>query len=139
MNLKQKHTLRAALSLATILPSLLLTLISTIWGHILNRQTPDIDTIQTWSCKYQYSSPLRQDLSLPSNMGNSNFGSICKESRFALYGTLVTFLLLGFSMVLSFVCWCADKYAARQKRKTGEVGEEGSVAELSYVPKAYAP
>lgn len=72
-------------------------------------------------------------------MGNSNFGSICKESRFALYGTLVTFLLLGFSMVLSFVCWCADKYAARQKRKTGEVGEEGSVAELSYVPKAYAP
>lgn len=138
LQLKQKHTLRAALSLATILPSLLLTLISTIWAHILNRQTPDIDTIQTWACKYQHSSPLKQDLSLPSNMGNSNFGSICRESRFALYGTLITFLLLGFSMVLSFLCWGADKYAARQKRKNGNV-EEGSVSELNYVPKAYAP
>ncbi|KAJ4325236.1 hypothetical protein N0V94_000758 [Neodidymelliopsis sp. IMI 364377] len=139
LNLKQKHTLRAALSLATILPSLLLTLISTVWGYILNRQTPDIDTIQTWTCKYQHSSPLRQDLSLPSNMGNSNFGSLCRESRFALYGTLIAFLLLGFSMVLSFLCWGADKWDARQKRKNGEVGEEGSVAELSYVPKAYEP
>ncbi|KZM20413.1 uncharacterized protein EKO05_0007021 [Ascochyta rabiei] len=139
LNLKQKHTLRAALSLCCILPSLLLTLISTVWGHILNRQTPDIDTIQTWSCKYQHSSPLRQDLTLPSNMGNSNFSAVCRESRFALYGTLITFLLLGFSMVLSFVCWGADKYAARQQRKNGETGEEGSVAELSYVPKAYAP
>ncbi|KAL1594036.1 hypothetical protein SLS59_009067 [Nothophoma quercina] len=138
LQLKQKHTLRAALSLATILPSLLLTLISTVWSHILNRQTPDIDTIQTWACKYQHSSPLRQDLSLPSNMGNSNFGSICRESRFALYGTLITFLFLGFSMVLSFLCWGADKYAARQARKNGGV-EEGSVSELNYVPKAYAP
>jgi hypothetical protein len=139
LQLAQKHTLRAALSLATILPSLLLTLITTIWAHILNRQTPDIDTIQTWACKYQHSSPLKQDLSLPSNMGNSNFSTICRESRFALYGTLVTFLLLGFSMVLSFVCWGADKYAARQRRKNGGANaEEGSVSELNYVPKAYA-
>lgn len=138
MQLKQKHTLRAALSLATILPGLLLTLISTIWSYILNRQTPDIDTIQTWSCKYQHSSPLRQDLSLPSNMGNSNFGAICRESKFALYGTLITFLLLGFSMVLSFLCWGADKYAARQARKNGGT-DEGSVSELNYVPKAYTP
>jgi len=70
-------------------------------------------------------------------MGNSNFASICRESRFALYGTLVTFLLLGGSMVLSFVCWAADKYAARQQRKDRENGE-GSVSELNYVPKAYA-
>lgn len=137
LQLKQKHTLRAALSLATTLPSLLLTLITTIWAHILNRQTPDIDTIQTWACKYQHSSPRPQDLSLPSNMGNSNFGALCRESRFALYGTLVTFLLLGASFVLSFVVWCADKYAARQARKNG--GEEGSVSELNYVPKPYAP
>lgn len=137
LQLKQKHTLRAALSLCTILPSLLLTLITTIWAHILNRQTPEIDTIQTWACKYQHSSPLRQDQSLPSNMGNSNFGAICRESKFALYGTLVTFLLLGASMVLSFVCWAADKYAARQARKNGG-NEEGSVSELNYVPKAYA-
>lgn len=137
LQLSQKHTLRAALGLATILPCLLLTLITTIWAHILNRQTPDIDTIQTWACKYQNSSPLKQDLALPSNMGNSNFGSICRESRFALYGTLITFLLLGASMVLSFVCWCADKYAARRARKNGGA-DEASVSELNYVPKAYA-
>ncbi|KAH6644522.1 hypothetical protein C7974DRAFT_408195 [Boeremia exigua] len=138
LQLNQKHTLRAALSLATTLPSLLLTLITTIWAHILNRQAPEVDTIQTWACNYQHSSPLKQDMSLPANMGNSNFGALCRESRFALYGTLITFLLLGASMVLSFVCWCADKYAARQARKTGGT-EEGSVSELNYVPKAYEP
>lgn len=41
-------------------------------------------------------------------------------------------------MVVSFVCWCAEKYAARQARKNGSV-EEASVSELNYVPKAYAP
>jgi len=137
-SMQQKHTLRAALALGTILPSLLLTLITTIWAHILNRQTPNIDTIQTWACKYQHSSPLRQDMNVPSNMGNSNFAAVCRESKFALWGTLVTFLLLGISMVLSFVCWVADKYAARQLRKNGGA-EEGSVSELNYVPKAYAP
>lgn len=72
-------------------------------------------------------------------MGNSNFSAICRESRFALYATLITFLLLGASMVLSFVCWAADKYAARQAKKNGGNGnDEGSVSELNYVPKAYA-
>lgn len=41
-------------------------------------------------------------------------------------------------MVLSFLCWGADKYAARQARKNGGA-DEGSVSELNYVPKAYAP
>jgi hypothetical protein len=133
VQLNQKHTLRAALSLATMLPSFLLSLVTVIWAHVLNRGAPNIDTIQTWTCKYRHSSPLRQDLVVPSNMGNSNFVRVCSESKFALYATLVVFLLLGAGLVGAVVVWLADKWAARQTRKEGE-----QVSELSYVPKAYS-
>ncbi|KAH7389927.1 hypothetical protein BKA66DRAFT_414421 [Pyrenochaeta sp. MPI-SDFR-AT-0127] len=122
--LRQKHTLRALLSLATLLPSLLLTLVTVIYSHILNNNTPEIDTIQTWTCKYKSSEPLPQDMEMPKGMGNSKFGSLCQESKFALHGTLTVFLLLGISMGLTMVTWLADKWAARQQRKEGvEMGE----------------
>ncbi|KAI8932741.1 hypothetical protein NX059_010231 [Plenodomus lindquistii] len=117
--LKQKHTLRALLSLATLLPSLLITLITTIYAQILNNNTPQIDTIQTWTCKYDTSSPVPQDMAMPSGMGNSNFGSLCKESRFALWGTLTVFLLLCVGLGATVVTWLADKVANRQRRKEG--------------------
>jgi hypothetical protein len=66
-------------------------------------------------------------------MGNSNFARVCSESKFALYGTLVVFLLLGAGLAGAIVVWLADKLAARQQRKEGE-----QVSELSYVPKAYS-
>ena len=116
-----------------MLPSFLLSLVTVIWAHVLNRGAPNIDTIQTWTCKYRNSSPLRQDLVVPSNMGNSNFARVCSESKFALYGTLVVFLLLGAGLAGAIVVWLADKLAARQQRKEGE-----QVSELSYVPKAYS-
>lgn len=62
---------------------------------------------------------------MPAHLSNGMFGSLCTESKFALYGTLTVFLLLGFSMVVTMVTWLADKWAARQQRK--EVGEMGSV------------
>lgn len=123
--LRQKYTLRALLSLATILPSLLLTLVTVVWAHILNNNAPEIDTIQTWTCKYKSSQPLPQDTETPKGMGNSNFGSLCQESKFALYGSLTVFLLLGISMGLTMVTWLADKWASRQSRKDGV--EMGSV------------
>ena len=55
-------------------------LCTVIYAHILNHNSPDIDTIQTWTCKYKNSKPLSQDLSIPSNMGNGLFKSICQES-----------------------------------------------------------
>ena len=124
--LRQKYTLRALLSLATLLPSPLLTLITTIYAHMLNNNEPEIDTIQSWTCKYKSSQPLPQDMGVPSNMGNSNFGSLCQESKFALWGTLTVFLLLGVSMGVTVVTWLADKWASRQVKKEGT--EMGSVS-----------
>ncbi|KAF1844382.1 uncharacterized protein K460DRAFT_369253 [Cucurbitaria berberidis CBS 394.84] len=123
--LRQKYTLRALLSLATIFPSLLLTLVTVVWAHILNHNAPEVDTIQTWTCKYKSSQPLPQDIKMPSDMGNASFKSLCQESKFALYGTLTIFLLLGTSMGITIVTWLADKWASRQSRKEGI--EMGSV------------
>lgn len=61
-------------------------------------------------------------MAVPSSLTNSNFKGLCQESKFALYGTLVVFLLLGFSMVVTMVTWLADKWAARQQRKEVEMG-----------------
>lgn len=124
--LRQKYTLRALLSLATLLPTLLLTLITTIWAHMLNNNAPEVDTIQTWTCKMQSSQPLDQDLpadiAMPAGMGNSDFKTLCGASKFALYGTLIVFLLVGASMAVTMITWMADKWAARQQRKEVEMG-----------------
>ncbi|KAF2789448.1 hypothetical protein K505DRAFT_253390 [Melanomma pulvis-pyrius CBS 109.77] len=117
----QKHTLRFLIALGTLLPSVLLTLVTVIYAHILNNNSPELDTIQTWTCKYKNSQPLTQDLPMPGDLGNGNFGAICKESRFALWGTLVVFLMLSMSVGLSFVTWLADKWAQRAERKEQEM------------------
>lgn len=119
-NLANKHTLRALIALGTTIPSALLALVTVIYAHVINHDTPNHDTIQTWTCKYKNSKPLQQDLALPANMGNGNFGSLCMQSKFALYGTLTVLLLLGGSMALSVLGWLADKWSARQTRKEME-------------------
>jgi hypothetical protein len=64
---------------------------------------------------------------MPTNMGNANFTSLCHQSKFALYGTLVVMLLLTGSMGLSVVGWAADKWTARQTRKGSEQGSMNEV------------
>jgi hypothetical protein len=96
-----------------------------VWAHILNRNAPELDTIQTWTCRYQNSQSGLQTTEIPSSLSNATFKSLCQESKFALYGTLVTFLLLGISMAVTMVTWLADKWAARQQRKEGV--EMGSI------------
>lgn len=120
VNLANKHTLRALLAIGSAGPSSLLTLVTVIYVHVLNHRA-ELDTIQTWTCKYKNSAPMQQDMALASNMGNGNFGSLCHQSKFALYGTLVVFLLLGASMSLSVVGWMADKWSERQQRKELEM------------------
>ncbi|KAF1994547.1 hypothetical protein P154DRAFT_447374 [Amniculicola lignicola CBS 123094] len=125
-NLLGRPTLRALLGLGTAFPSALITLITLIYAHILNSDAPEIDTIQTWTCKYKGSSPLEQDIPLPKGMGNGNFGSLCQQSKFTLYGTLVVCLLTCGSVVLTFVTWLASKWAGRQSRKEMEMAGQQS-------------
>ncbi|KAF2715658.1 hypothetical protein K504DRAFT_31457 [Pleomassaria siparia CBS 279.74] len=115
-----KPTLRAFLSLGTLIPSTLLSLVSIIYAHLLNYNSPSMDTIQTWTCKYKNSNSLAQDIPLPDELGNNDFGAICRESQFAIWGTLVVFLMLMVGVGLTFVAWGADKWAARQERKEVE-------------------
>ncbi|KAF2749787.1 hypothetical protein M011DRAFT_456550 [Sporormia fimetaria CBS 119925] len=116
-------TMRALLGLGTTLPSCLVNLVTVIYAHILNSNggNTERDTIQTWTCKYQNGTPFQGDVALLPNMGNENFGSLCRESRFAVYGTLIVFLLLGFSLVLTILAWAADKWAARKSSKEVEM------------------
>ncbi|KAF2466399.1 uncharacterized protein BDR25DRAFT_78006 [Lindgomyces ingoldianus] len=125
-NLVNRPTLRALLAIGTTIPSALVTLVTVIYAHILNNDTPELDTIQTWTCKYKNSQPLQQDLGMPANMGNGSFGSLCKQSKFALYGTLTVFLLLVASFGLTIVTWLADKWATRQNRKEMEMSGQQS-------------
>jgi len=120
-NLTNRPTFRAMLSLGTCLPGALVTLITIIYAHILNNDSPHMDTLQTWTCRYRKSRPLEQNMPMPSNMGNSKFNSLCRESKFALYGTLIVFLLLSLNLGLTIVTWLADKWAARQNRKEVEM------------------
>ncbi|KAF2642130.1 hypothetical protein P280DRAFT_468572 [Massarina eburnea CBS 473.64] len=121
LNVASKPTLRALLALGSSAPSAVLCLATIIYAHVLNNQAPDFDTIQTWTCKYKNGHPLQQDLAMPSNMGNANFASLCHQSKFALYGTLVVMLMLIGSSALGVLGWCADKWAHRQQRKEMEV------------------
>lgn len=61
-------------------------------------------------------------MSVPGRLSNGNFKSLCQESKFALYGTLVVFLLLGISMGVTMITWLADKWASKQQRKEAEMG-----------------
>ncbi|KAL5117950.1 hypothetical protein ACEQ8H_004095 [Pleosporales sp. CAS-2024a] len=117
--LGKKHTLRALVALGTTLPSFALTLMTTVWAHILNSNAPDRDTIQTWTCRFANDRPEVGSSQVASHLSNDSFKSVCQESKFALWGTLIVFLLLGASTGVAVVTWCADKWAARQARKEG--------------------
>ena len=73
-------------------------LCTVIYAHILNHNSPDIDTIQTWTCKYKNNKPLSQDLNIPSNMGNGLFRSICQESV-----CHISLQILGSEQILTIV------------------------------------
>jgi len=121
-NLASRPTFRALLALGTTLPAALVSLITIIYAHILNNDTPEMDTIQTWTCKYKNSQPLvQQNPTMLSGMGNSNFGALCKMSKFALWGTLAMFILVSASIGLTILTWLADKWAARKNRKELEI------------------
>jgi hypothetical protein len=104
--------MHALLGLGTTLPSCLVTLVTVIYCHILNSDAPEIDTIQTWTCKYKNSHPYEQDIPLPSNMGNKDFGSLCTQSvsvfflEFAYHVLTETEICALWDPYLVFVAGC---------------------------------
>lgn len=76
---------RAALGVGAAVPSALLTMSTTIYAHILNANSPQRDTIQTWTCHYRAGGGVLPEAvldgyPLPSEEGNALFGQLCNES-----------------------------------------------------------
>lgn len=67
---------------------------------------------------------------MPSDLGNGNFGALCREAQFSIWGTLVVFLVLVLGVGVSFAAWLADKWVQRESRK-----EEGKEMEGSSSPE----
>ncbi|KAF2143308.1 uncharacterized protein K452DRAFT_307459 [Aplosporella prunicola CBS 121167] len=121
LNLTERTTLRAFITITLIFPSALISFITVIYVHVINHSAPDTETIQTWTCKVKGQKPGPGSGRLASAISNGDFGRLCTESKFALYTTLVIFLLQTAMLVGAIVTWCVEKYSAHKQRKFEDV------------------
>ncbi|KAJ9638291.1 hypothetical protein H2199_006978 [Coniosporium tulheliwenetii] len=117
----------AVLGIAVSLPAGLISLCTAIYVHVLNNNAPDVDTIQTWTCRFSSSKPAITDLQVSDQMSNHLFGSLCEQSKFALYAMLVVFLLQGLLLATALVGWVVEKWA---QHKSGDKSQDESSMEM---------
>ncbi|KAL1630230.1 hypothetical protein SLS56_005055 [Neofusicoccum ribis] len=129
LNLKERTTARAFITLGLAFPTMVVAFGCFIFAAVLNKNAPDVETIQTWTCKFQGKRPANTSISVPSGVSNHEFGRLCAESKFALYTTLVVFLLQGFMLVVAIFGWCIEKWYARKQRK--QYGSEHGSVEMN--------
>jgi len=80
LRLSIRPTLSALAALALTAPSILLSLFTVIYVHVLNKHGEDAETIQTWTCKFRTSQPVASNMNIPTEMSNEMFGTLCTES-----------------------------------------------------------
>lgn len=51
-----------------------------IYAAVLNKNSPEVETIQTWTCKFKGKRPASTSTSVPSSISNHEFGRLCAES-----------------------------------------------------------
>ena len=78
-NLKTHPTLRAVLLIFTTLPAASLTLGSFIYAIKLNNKSPDVDTIETWTCGAK-NEVRGDDIQFSPEATNEGFSRLCTES-----------------------------------------------------------
>ncbi|KAJ9656769.1 hypothetical protein H2201_008421 [Coniosporium apollinis] len=125
--LAHRPTMAAVLGIAVSLPAGLISLCTAIYVHVLNNNAPDVDTIQTWTCRFSSSKPAITDLQVSDQMSNHLFGSLCEQSKFALYAMLVVFLLQGLLLATALVGWVVEKWA---QHKSGDKSQDESSMEM---------
>lgn len=116
LEMASRPTLRALLTMGITFPTAIITLATIVYAHVLNAQAPQGDTIQTWTCRLQ-SDVTMQSTPQSSFSNNASFSSLCGESKFALYGTLVVFILEVLSFGVAIGGWIAEKLAERKQKK----------------------
>ncbi|KAF2085489.1 hypothetical protein K490DRAFT_67647 [Saccharata proteae CBS 121410] len=132
LRLTERPTLRALLTLAVASLSCIVAFAAVIFVHVLNNQSPQTETIQTWTCKFKGKKPASgidgsgdgtgdTGVSIPTDISNAAFGELCEESKFALYALLVVFLLQGSMLAVAVLAWCVDKWTARKNKKFHDV------------------
>jgi hypothetical protein len=89
LNLANRPTMRALFTLAANVPSALVTLSTVILAHVLNHMSPDYDTIQTWTCRFDQTPPMGPDHQMQANLSNNNFSQLCQESVSQCFTRLV--------------------------------------------------
>ncbi|KAK7716867.1 hypothetical protein SLS57_006550 [Botryosphaeria dothidea] len=129
LNLRERTTARAFITLGLAFPTLFVAFGCFVYAAVLNKNSPEVETIQTWTCKFKGKRPSDASISVPSSISNSEFDRLCSESKFALYATLVVFLLQGFMLVIAVFGWCIEKWYARKARK--QIDNEGGSVEMN--------
>ncbi|KAF2843825.1 hypothetical protein M501DRAFT_1006262 [Patellaria atrata CBS 101060] len=124
LNLLNHPTHRALLTFAICLPACLISLSTVVYAHILNGNSPNLDTIQTWTCRFK-NAKQADEFNISASESNNTFATLCSESKFALYGTLIVFLIQGLMLFVAIVGWVVEKWAQRKNNK--EWKDTGSV------------
>ncbi|OJD30099.1 uncharacterized protein BKCO1_6600034 [Diplodia corticola] len=130
LNLTERTTARAFITLGLVFPTLVVAFGCFVYAAVLNKNSPSVETIQTWTCKFKGKRPSDTTISVPTGVSNQEFSRLCAESKFALYTTLVVFLLQGFMLVIAVLGWCVEKWYARKQRKQSKL-EDGNSVEMS--------
>jgi len=128
LNLLAHPTHRALLTVAVCIPACMVSLSTIVYAHILNGNSPSLDTIQTWTCRFDDAKQAVDNLSVPTGESNKMFSQLCHESKFALYGTLIVFLLQGLMLVVAVFGWVIEKWT---QRKSNKEWKDGSSVEMN--------
>ncbi|KAL1641768.1 hypothetical protein SLS58_005807 [Diplodia intermedia] len=112
LNLTERTTARAFITLGLAFPTLFVAFACFVYAAVLNKNSPQVETIQTWTCKFKGKRPADTSITVPNGVSNQEFGRLCAES--------------GLMLVVAVFGWCVEKWYARKQRKQSKL-EDGSV------------
>ncbi|OMP85763.1 hypothetical protein BK809_0001974 [Diplodia seriata] len=80
LNLTERTTARAFITLGLAFPTLFVAFACFVYAAVLNKNSPQVETIQTWTCKFKGKRPANTSISVPDGVSNQEFGRLCAES-----------------------------------------------------------
>ncbi|KAL9534338.1 hypothetical protein SMMN14_02810 [Sphaerulina musiva] len=108
--------------LASSLSSTLLSIIALALQATLNHQSPQRDTLQTWTCMWKNV----QGEGVP-----QSFDTLCHETRFAFYTTIPSFLIqLSLLALAGYALTAKSATSAHKRRSVIRLDEEEKAHEL---------
>ncbi|KAF1811763.1 hypothetical protein P152DRAFT_398484 [Eremomyces bilateralis CBS 781.70] len=72
--------LSLAIASATAIPSVVVSVFAIAFVQVLNQKSPDVDTIESWTCRWSQTPAIAKELSVPATFTNEGFGTLCTAS-----------------------------------------------------------